>query len=374
MSALVRLTVLFALFAPQAASAASCDLALKKIPTAKGEATVAVLKELYACDKGTAEGNFDTLMKQSGDTDVLTTLALTAIDAKSFKPVWDMMDKVPDYSARKRVSKGVGEACVAHADVQPFLQGAYFALRDVQFGHWKPALEACTAEPVQKWVETTITKPPTTSFDDKYSTLLAVYVGQKKAAALPILQIAAAAAAKGGGPLGEILDKMGSAVEPEMGETMSPENKKALTDAMLAVTADAPPDKVKEIADRLFTAGSTEAAVSLLPKVYPDRTVGGKLSYGFASLEICDKEMVLHYAIATDPAKRWSIQADVEPLGRAFKPKLKCTTPEPWQVLTTPEPLVDAAAIEPWAAEIIAGYTKKGLTVKGFKEKDAALN
>lgn len=373
MSALARLSVLIALLAPQVASAASCDVALKKIATAKGATTIDVLKELYACDKGTAEGNFDTLMKQSGDTDTLTSLALTAIDAKSFKPVWDMMEKVPDYSARKMVSKGVGEACVTHPDVQPFLQGAYFALRDVQFGHWKPALEACTAEPVQKWVETTVTKPPTTSFDDKYSALLGVYVGQKKAAAMPVLQLAAAAAAKGGGPLGEILDKMGTAVEPEMGEEMKPEDQKLLTDAMLAVANDAPPEKAKEIADRLFTAGSADAAVSLLPKIYPDRTVAGKLSYGFASLEICDKEMVLHYAIATDPAKRWSVQGDLEPVARAFKPKLKCTPTEPWLVVTTPEPLVNVEAIEPWQAEIAAGYTKKGMVVKSQKEKDTVL-
>lgn len=373
MSALARVAVLFALAAPNLAFAASCDVPLKKVPVTKGPGVVGVLKELYACDKGTAEGNFETLMKQSGDTETLTALALTAIDNKSFKPVWDMMEKIPDYSARKLVAKDVGAACGEHADLQPFLQGAYFALRDVQFMQWKPALSACTAPPVQAWIEATAKAPPTSTFDDKYSAILTVYVDQKKLDALPVLETAAATAAKNGGPLGEILDKMDSAVEPEMGEEMKPENKQALTDALIRVAGGAPPEKAKEIADRLFNAGATDAAATLLPKIYPDRVVGGRLSYGFAALEICDKEMVLHYAIATDPAKRWSVQGDVEPLARAFKPKLKCTPTEPWTVAITPEPLANAAALEPWAAEIAAGYTKKGLTVKNQKEKDAAL-
>ena len=38
----------------------------------------------------------------------------------------------------------------------------------------------------------------------------------------------------------------------------------------------------------------------------------GGLLYGIASVESCDGQAVIHFAQATEPAKRWSILADIE--------------------------------------------------------------
>jgi hypothetical protein len=108
-----------------------------------------------------------------------------------------------------------------------------------------------------------------------------------------------------------------------------------------------------------------------LPSIYADKLKDGKLTYGVAGIEICDKEAVIHYAAVSEPAKRWSITADIEPLVRStFKPKLKCTSE--WPVLTT-EPLAGADKVGPWADTVVQTYVGKGLTAKAKEEKAITL-
>jgi hypothetical protein len=134
------------------------------------------------------------------------------------------------------------------------------------------------------------------------------------------------------------------------------------------------PEQAALVADRLFNAGAEAAAASLLPRVYPDRVQsGGRLMYGIASIETCEKEMVVHYASVIEPSKRWSIVADIEGPARAFKAKLKCTSGQPWEVLATGEPVANANAIASWVDDLVKQYEGKGLAVKTKEEKQIVL-
>ena len=360
---------------PAAAHAGKCDAHASKATSAKGAALVSAFKSLVACDKGEAEMAYDEFMKGSGDVGTLVDLSLTAIDGKLFTPVWNMMEKVPDYSARDEIAKGVGEACGDHADVVPFLKGAYFGLGAVPFGQWDDALVSCSGGDMNSWIESVVSKPPTSSYDEKYNTMLKAYVKRQRGDALPALSKAAIAAGTNGGPFAAILEKMNEAVQPTgFGETLSDADRKRLEDSLVEVANNVSAENASQVADRLFNAGAESAAASLLPAVYPDRVQGGRLTYGVASVESCDKQAFIHYAVVTDPAKRWSILADIEKPLRAYKPKLKCTTEGPWPILATEEPLMSKAGVADWVKEQTGKWEGNGFEVKSKEEKAIDLN
>lgn len=365
-----------ALLVPSAALAGSCDAIAKKASSTKGPELIGAFQELVSCDKVEAEAHYDAFMKASGDVGTLVDLSLVAIDAKVYTPVWNMMEKIPDYSARDEIAKGVGARCDDHAEVLTFLQGAYFGLRSVQFGQWDDALVTCETDALTKWLESLVADPPASSYDEKYATVVTAYIKRLGKGTLPVLQKAAIDAAKDGGPFSMIIEKMQSAVEPtEIGERMAPEDKKALEKALVEVANTVGPEQAALVADRLYNAGADAAAAGLLPRVYPDRVqADGKLLYGVAAIEVCEKEAVVHWAQVTEPSKRWSILSDVEAPARAFKPKLKCTGGDPWTVVATGEPVASGADVQAWVDETVKQWAEKGLDVKTKEEKAFSLN
>jgi hypothetical protein len=372
---MTRLLLGLVLVAPSLASAQACDELVGQASTAQGPALVTAFQGLISCDAKVAESAFDAFMKASGDVDTLVEMSLHAIDAKIYTPVWTMMEKIPDYSARDSIAEGVGVKCGEHPQVLTFLQGAYFGLRDIQFNQWDDALETCDAAPLTVWMEGIVAKPPTSSYDEKYNTIINAFVKRKRAEALPILERAAVDAANTGGPFSMIIEKMDQAVEPEeMGERMSDEARQGLEASLVDVANAVGPEQAALVADRLYNSGSETAAASLLPRVYPDRVqADGKLLYGAAAVEICEKEAVIHWASVTEPSHRWSIVADIEAPARAFKPKLDCAPSEPWAVVATGEPVASAVDIQVWADDLVQQWVVKGFATTDKSEKPIAL-
>lgn len=360
---------------PFAAYGGPCDALVKKAGSAKGTELVGAYKSLLTCDHAVAEDAYDTFMKGSGDVDTLVALSIVAIEGKATGPVLKMLDKIPDYSARDEVAKGIGAACSSHPLVVSFLQGTYAGLGDIQFSQWNDAFVSCDVPGLQAWLESTATSPPASTYNEKYATILSSLARRSGPAALPTLEKAAIAADKNDGPFGIIMDKMSEAVRPqEIGGSVSSENKQQLVEALVSIANSVGPEKAAVVAERLYNLGATDRAATLLPRVYPDRVQsGGKLLYGAASVEVCDKEAVVHWASVAEPAKRWSIVTDVETPVRAFKPKLKCAPGAPWPVVTTPEPVKSQADISVWADQLVAQWSGKGLAVKGREEKAFAL-
>lgn len=356
--------------------AAACDALASKASAVKGEQIVTTFRELARCDAKLAERHFYDFMRSSTDVGTLVSLSLAALDAGVFQPVWNMMEKVPDYSARDEVAKGVGAHCADHSSVLPFVQGGYSALGDRQFNSWREALGACDAPALVTWLEQTAANPPAVAYDEKYNTIIESLVKKKRVEALPLLEQAAIAAGKSGGPFSTLLDRMADAVRPAtFGGKVAPEDQKKLEDALGRIAAAVPPEQARLVADRLYQNGAEEAAAALLPRIYPDRVqAGGKMLYGVAAVESCDKEAVVHYATVTDPARRWSIVDDVtDSARRDFKPRLKCTAEGDWPVLTTPEPAVSKGEIDTWAAALVEEWGAKGLTAKLREEKGIDL-
>lgn len=360
------------LLLPGVAWAGKCDAQAKKASSAKGEALVAAYADLLACSKDEAEMHFDSFMKASGDVDTLVALAAVTIDKQSYVPVWGMMEKIP-YENREDVARGIGNRCTEQESVPTFLMGAYAGLRDVEFGRWSTALRVCESPTIDKWLEGEVGKPPTSSYDEKYGVLLQVYAKRKGADALPTLQKAATAAAKGGGPLNSILENMDLAVQPEgIGEEVSAGDRKKLEASLVSVAKGADKDTAKLVADKLFNAGAEDAAAGLLPTVYADRLEGGKLLYGAAAIEACEKEAIVHWAAVSEPGKRWSIATDIEKPLRGNKARLKCDSGE-WPIVFTPEPIADRKDIRTFVDTIMADWQGKGFEVKDREEKDVSL-
>lgn len=369
MSFVVSLALL-ALSAP--ASAGTCDAIVARGTTATGDAAVAAFRDAVACDPRQAESSFDAFWAQKDD-ETVTAVAVAAIDAKLYTPVGKMMEKIPAPDQRDLLATKVGEGCTAHPEVLTFVQWAYFGLLDREFSQWDNALSTCNSDTMSKWLETLVLKPPKSSYDEKYSAIVTAYVRHQHVDALPVLERASIEAANSGGPFGMLIERMGSTIESdEMGATVKPEDKKRLDGSMVKVANQVGAEQAALVADRLYSGGSPEAAASLLPRIYPNRVQDdGTLLYGVASIETCDKDVVIHWAPVYDPAKRWSILDDVVAPARTFKPKLKCgvTTDKPWEVLSTGEPVALTSDIKPWLDEVVAKLTAKGLGVSTKEEK-----
>lgn len=366
--------VLLASFVPGSAFAA-CDALVATAKTAQGDALVGAYRDLIACDAKIAEANFEPFMKGATDLDTLAALSVVSIDGKLFTPVWGMLEKIPDYEQRDMIAARVGASCSDHPQVVTFIQGGYFALRDVQFGQWDESLVSCKSDAIGKWLEELVVKPPQSSYDEKYNTVISAYVKRKHADALPALERASIDAANHGGPFGMLIEKMAAAVEPvEIGESVTPAHKAKLEASYVVVAGAVGPEQAALVADRLYSGGAPALAASLLPRIYPDRVqADGTLLYGVAAIEVCEKDVVVHWAAVSEPAKRWSILEDVIAPARAFKPKLKCVATTPWEVVSTGEPILSSADLAPWVAGVNKQWAEKGSTVQTKEEKAIIL-
>ncbi len=373
---MTRLILALTLLAPGSALAGKCDALASKADSAKADALVSAYTELMACDKAEAEAAYSEFVRAAEDTDTTVGLAVVAIEAQAYLPVWSMLDDIKDYSQRDAISKAVGDQCKDHPDIVNFLQGAYFGLKNTAFGKWDEALISCESDSLQTFIDNTAAAPPAVTYDEKYNTLLKVLVTRQGPDALPVLQRAAVEAATNGGPFNAIIEKMNDAVVPdELGADIPPEDRKRLEKVLVSVAGAVAPEQAAMVADRLFNAGAEKAAASLLPNIYPDKVQSdGSLLYGVAAIENCDNQAYIHYAAVTEPAKRWSIMADVEAPARGAKQRLKCATDGSWPVIATSEPVASEADLMIWITDVQKQWENKGNSVKVRQEKGIALN
>lgn len=361
------------------AQAASCDALLGRIDALTKDTVVAGFTDLAKCDRKLAETHFTRYLAKATDADVLVNLSLQAINLDVWNPLWTSISKIQSFEARDEITRRVGESCTTNPKIVPFLEGAYFGLREADFQQWDDAFMLCADPGLAAWLDEQVKKVPSASFDEKYDVLLAIYVRSRKADALPALSEAAIKAGKEGGPFDSILARMGEAVAPEMGSALSPENQQKLTDTLVGVARQLPADKARSVANQLANSGADAAAASLLPIIYADRLQGGGLLYGAASIEVGDckgkKTAIVHVAAVNEPGKRWTILSDIEPPMRGFKPKLKgcSSSEEAWAVLHSPEPLRSAAEIDAWAEKMIAEWSKAHPDYKVTVKKEKAV-
>ncbi|MEC7947511.1 MAG: hypothetical protein VX265_08055 [Myxococcota bacterium] len=362
-----------------AAQAGKCDSLLARAEKDKGTALAASYAKLAACDKELAEQHYRRFMSSANDLESLVALSKSAIASEVWNPVWQQLDNITDYDIRDQVAQQIGAACSENEKIVPFLQGAYFGLKDIKFQQWSRAYEACEADALTTWLDGQVAKPPQKAYDDKFSALMTAYVDKRKAEALPTLAQSAIAAAEAG-PYDAILMKMDEAVATDLGGTLSDEDRQALETALITVARAVTPEKARSVADRLATAGSRSAAAKLLPSIYPDRVRGGGFIYGAAAVEAGEckgaKTVVLHVSEVSEPGKRWLILEDTEGPMRAFKPRLKKCESEAgdWPVSVTPEPVMSGKDIDAWVNTLEATWAAKGYDVKVAGEKGIALD
>ncbi len=372
------LTTLVATLSP--ALAGSCDALVARIGSLDADAVATAYTALVKCDKKAAEANFDAHVKRATDSDALSALFLNAIDAEVWKPVWPALSKVTSYEARDQVALGVGEACAEHPKVVPFLQGAYFGQRDIEFQQWDDSFRACADPGLAAWVEQQVQAPPDRLFDEKFNTLLEIFVKARKVDSLPALAAGAVKAAAAG-PFDPMIQKMGEAIAPDLGAQVTADDQRKLEEALVSVAKRVAPDKARKVADQLANAGADAAAAELLPTLFPDRVQGGGgFLYGAVAVEAGEcggkKTAYLHFASVTEPGKVWSVVPLIEGPLRATKAKAgkDCTNVgAPWPIITSPEPQKSASEIEKWVATIQAEWERKGYAVKTQKERGLAL-
>ncbi len=360
------------------AHAASCDKPLAALKAADSAGVAAAFSDLVACDKTIGESSFLDALGKATDTDALTALAMVAIEKDVWKPMWSSLGKISNYEARDEVANAVGTACQEHPKVVTYLEGAYLGLRDIEFKQWEDAFVSCEDPALTVWIDKQVRTPPAKHYDEKFVELMAIYVKKQKSAALPTLTDAAIAAAEKG-PFDAILFKMGEAVQPEMGESITPENQAALEGALVNVASKVDKDKAKSVASQLANSGSDGAAAKLLPVLYGDVADKGIYTYGAASIESGDcggkKQAFIHYVAVAEPGKRWTILADLEAPLRAEKAKAgkTCTIESPWPIVHSPTPIKGNAAVEEWVKSVQADWEGKGFEVKLVKEKAVTL-
>ncbi len=360
------------------ALAGNCDALVARADKDKGAALAGSFGKLAACDKTLAEQHYKRFMAGANDLDSLVALSMAAINADVWNPVWTQLGLIGDYDIRDQVAAEIGARCADEVKVVPFLQGAYFGLKDIEFQQWSDAYEKCENAALTDWLTQQVEKPPKKLYDEKFSALMTAFVDKKKAAALPSLATAAIAAATDG-PYDAILMKMDEAVATELGGSISDADRQALEEALIKVARAVEPDKARAVADRLATAGSQDAAAKLLPAVYPDRVIDGGFLYGAVAVEAGEckgvKSVILHVSEVREPGKRWLILKDTEPQLRELKPKLKKCTPEgdTWPVSITPEPVSSSKDIDAWVATLEKAWADKGYDVKTAGEKGISL-
>jgi len=360
------------------ASAADCTAQLGKAESLAPGDVASAYAALIACDRKVAESNFLRFMVRATDTDALVDLYLKAIDADVWGPTWVALGKVPDYSARDEVAQRIGEVCAEHPKVVTFLQGAY-SLRDVEFQQWDDGFGACADDKLWAWTENHVKNPPAKQFDEKYNSLVTIYVKRKRIDALPALAEGVVKAAGNDGPFDAMLAQVNEAAMPPLGGSTSAEDQQKVVTTLADVATKVDAQKARSVANALANAGAEGAAAKLLPVLFPERVQsGGSFLYGAATVEAgtCggQKTAVLHYATVSEPGKRWSILGDLEAPMRALKPKLKdCEMESPWPVMHTPEPIKAASEGDAWAEAVVKEWAAKGYETKIQKEKGQTL-
>ena len=368
------------LLASSPANAGKCDSLISKADSAQGDALVRAFTDLAKCDSKIAEQNYLRFMSGAKEADTLVALSQAAILWEVWNPVWEELSKITSYDARDEVAQRVGEACNDQSKVVPFLQGAYFGLRNIDFQQWDDAFIACDNADLQKWITQQVENPPKSSFNEKYNTILSIHVKKLGSAALPSLTTAAIKAAAEG-PYDQILMQLDESVAPPLGRQMPEEDKKALEASLIEIAKGVNPDRARAVAERLAAAGSVEVAAQLLTVIYADRVQpGGGFLYGAASMEAGEckgvKTVYMHYSNVTDPGKRWSVNEEVAAPMLAAKPKLKkCTVEEgPWPVAATAEPLASSKDVTAWVEEISRQWKDKGYEIKLAPERQIDLH
>jgi hypothetical protein len=370
----------FVLLTPEA-QAGRCDSLIREASSVSGTRLVSTFTHLAQCDSALATEHYhQAFMARAKDADTLVALSMAAIEADVWNPVWEQLSKITSYDARDEIAQRVGEACTSDPKIVTFLQGAYSGIRStIDFRQWDDAYIACPSDELTTWMTLKVEAPPESVFDEKFDALLSVYVSRMGVRALPHLSTAAIAAAENG-PYDSILLQMDTAVQPELGERMSSEDKQALEDSLVAVAQAVSPNKARAVADRLANAGSEAAAVELLPIVYRDRIQsGGSFLYGAVAVETgeCkgEKTAVLHLASVHEPGKRWFVQSSVEDPIRAAKAKLsKCSSLDNnWVVIITPEPLTNSKELDKWSRGLEEQWMNKGFVTKVQNEKTIKL-
>lgn len=359
------------------AAAGKCDIHVNEAASQEGAALVRTFAKLARCDKNMAEENFlGAFLPRANDLDTLVQLSETAITAEVWNPTWKMLGKIKDYGTRNDVASEIGAKCASNEQVMKFLQGAYFALKNIEFSQWDDAYLSCESDDLSKWLSSQAENPPAQEFDEKYSSLLSILVKAKKKDALPHLQKAALKAAKNNGPFDGIIVQMNAAVEPGLGETMSAENKAALEDALMNIAQEVPA-KAELIAQQLTALGSDRSS-DLLKIIYADRMNDGRLTYGAIAVEAGEckgkKQAIIHLAQVTDPAKRMVILQDVTAPLRSSKPKLKKCDTGDWPISTTPEPIQSSTEIDTLVQTLTEKYESDGYKVKVVKESTIVLD
>ena len=359
------------------AEAGKCDPYVNQAASQEGATLVRTFAKLAHCDKKMAEENFlGAFLPRANDLNTLVSLSETAITAEVWNPTWKMLGKIKDYGTRNDVASEIGAKCSSNPQIMKFLQGAYFALKNIEFSQWDDAYLACEEDEFKTWMVSQVENPPAQESDEKYNSLLTIMVKDNRVGAIPHLQVAALKAAKNNGPFNSIISQMNAAVEPGLGGTMSESDKVALEDAFMSIATDVP-EKAEFIAEQLSFLGSDRSS-DLLKIIYADRMTNDRLTYGALAVEAGEckgkKQAIIHLAEVTDPAKRMVIlQAVTEPL-RSSKPKLKKCESGEWPISTTPEPIKSSADIDALVQTLTDKYEKDGFKVKVVKEATIVLD
>ncbi|MFT5586148.1 MAG: hypothetical protein ACI9VR_003745 [Cognaticolwellia sp.] len=380
MKRLIALPLLAAAALFSVPASAACEKEVAAAQKKEGAAVAPAFKKVIECDAKIAKQTFPTLLQKTADVDSIVALSMVAIENDVWNPVWEMLSLIKDYDARDEVAEAIGGKCAENEKVVSFLQGAYFGLRDIEFSRWEGALVTCQAETFDAWLVSTVESPPAKQYDEKYSKVAEIYVKRTGVASLDSLSKAGVKAAETNGPFDAVLIAMDSAVAPELGADISPDDQAALETSLVAMAQSLPPEQAKSIADRLSNAGSSSAAASLLPAIYPDRMRGGNsFVYGGIAIESGEckggKTAILHVAEVHEPGKRYIIAEDANAGMSSFGPKLKkCDTDtETWPVIISAEPL-GADDLDDFFATIESQWTEKGYEVKRRDEDKVVLD
>ena len=208
---------------------------------------------------------------------------------------------------------------------------------------------------------------------EKYNAVLTAWTKHKRLDGIPALESAAVKAGTEGGPFNNILDALHSTSQPaSFSAEMPAANRAAMEEALVRIANAVPSDQARVVADRLLTAGADGVAATLMPAIYRDRIQpDGSLLWGAAAVERCDGQAVLHWAAVAQPADHIDVTGTVtEPL-RSTKPRLKCTSDEPWLVIASGEPQSDYGAVASWVEALTAEWAARDLDVKLREEKKA---